>query len=151
MKIIMGFLLLCFASVAAWAQSNLPAPVTAAIEDARKACAPDKAELKEGFSARKDVNGDGVDDYILNYDKYVCGDSSTYFCGTAGCLVQVFASLRDGSYAKVLDENVRQLAFKTIKGRPAMILDLHGSACGRVGAAPCRKTLYWNGRKFTAR
>jgi hypothetical protein len=29
-----------------------------------------------------------------------------------------------------------------------MILDLHGSYCGKVGAARCDKMLYWNGREF---
>jgi hypothetical protein len=27
-------------------------------------------------------------------------------------------------------------------------LDLHGSACGRVGAPACATTLCWNGAKF---
>ena len=98
---------------------------------------------------RKDVNGDGVDDYVLDYGKFVCGDSASYWCGSAGCLTQVFASLRDGSFVNVLDENVRSLRFARVKGRPAMILGLHGNACGRVGAAPCDSTLYWNGASFS--
>ena len=45
----------------------------------------------------------------------------------------VFASLPDGCYVKVLDENVRGMNFVKIKGRYALVLDLLGSACGRAG------------------
>jgi hypothetical protein len=71
-----------------------------------------------------DINGDGVDDYVLDYSKFQCGGDSLIYCGSAGCLTTVFASLPDGSYVKVLDENVRGVEFRKIKGRSAMILDL---------------------------
>jgi hypothetical protein len=89
-----------------------------------------------------------VKDYVLDYGQFECDGSSTYFCGTGGCLMQVFVSLPNGSYVKVLDENVRDLKFRRVRGRPAMVLDLHGSACGKVGAAPCPRTLLWDGRTF---
>ncbi|MGH8163577.1 MAG: hypothetical protein ACREP1_04500, partial [Rhodanobacteraceae bacterium] len=57
-------------------------------------------------------------------------------CGSAGCSTEVFASLPGGSFKKVLDENVRGLYFKEIEGRPAMIVDLHGSFCGKVVTCP---------------
>ena len=134
----------------AFAQSqsapSLPAIVQA---DIRKAC--DKPPvLKSGFVTIKDINGDGVQDYVLDYSKFQCGNDSPLYCGTAGCLTTVFASLPDRSYVKVLDENVRGIEFRKIKGRAAMILDLHGSACGRAGAARCGMTLFWNGQTFSA-
>ena len=94
----------------------------AEIEKSRKTCAPETAVFAPGFMQQKDVNGDGVEDFILDYAHFVCGGSSTYFCGSAGCLAQVFVSLPDGSYLKALDENVRSLRFATVKGRPAMII-----------------------------
>jgi hypothetical protein len=135
----------------AWAQSSpsLPAPVQAAVRESREACAPDKATLGKGFVQRRDVNGDGVEDYVLDYAAFDCGGSSTYFCGSSGCLTQVFASLKGGRYAKVLDENVQDIQFKQIKGRAALLIGLHGSGCGRAGAAPCHMTLYWNGERFS--
>jgi hypothetical protein len=129
--------------------AQLPQSAQAAIADARKECAPEKATLKPGFLQTKDVNGDGRVDYILDYGAFECGGAATFYCGTGGCLTQVFASRDDGSHVKVLDENVRQLNFAKRAGRPAMILDLHGSACGRVGAERCGLTLYWNGDKFS--
>ncbi len=128
---------------------SLPSAVQAAIQENRKSCEPDKLRMEKGFVTRKDINGDGVDDYILDYGKTICGDLRSYFCGSAGCVTQVFASHPDGTYTKVLDENVQDLSFKRIRGRPAMLLGLHGSSCGRMGAADCGATLFWNGQKFS--
>lgn len=127
---------------------TLPAPVQKSMQEARKSCKPEKAVFGKNFVARKDVNGDGVPDYVLDYEHFECGGSSSYYCGTGGCLTQVFAS-NDGGYVKVLDENVQGLEFKTLKGRPAMQIGLHGSSCGRPGMDPCGATLYWNGAKFS--
>jgi hypothetical protein len=129
---------------------SLPPMVDAEIKKAQSSCAPEHVTLGPGFVTEIDINADGVKDYVLDYGKFICGNSSTYFCGTAGCTTQVFASLPGGGYVKALDENVRDIKFRTVKGRPAMILDLHGSMCGRVGAAQCGMTLYWNGAEFSA-
>jgi hypothetical protein len=128
---------------------TLPPIVQAEIQDSKKSCEPDRATLLAGFVTAKDINGDGRDDYILDYAKFQCGDSASFFCGSAGCLTQVFASLPGGAYAKVLDENVRRIRFAPVKGRPAMLLDLHGTACNKTGAAPCAMTLFWNGSTFS--
>ena len=125
----------------------LPQVVQAEIQESRKACDPGTAELGSRFAVRKDVNGDGIVDFVLDYTNFTC-NGSPIFCGSAGCLAQVFASLPDGGYAKVLDENVEELRFRTGGGRVTMQLLLHGSACGQTGATPCRQTLYWNGSAF---
>jgi hypothetical protein len=127
---------------------GLPAVVQAEINRAQSSCEPERSALKPGFVVEKDINGDGVKDYILDYSQFECG-GHLFFCGTAGCLTQVFASLSDGGYVKIFDENVRNIQFRTVKRRPAMILELHGSACGRSGAASCTATLFWNGEKFS--
>jgi hypothetical protein len=130
-------------------QAPLPKGAQAAIDEAKKDCG-ERVRLKPTFVTSRDVNGDGKPDYILDYEHFQCGDMVTFFCGSAGCLTQVFASLPDGSYVKAWDENVRAMRFAKVKGRPAMILDLHGSACNKVGSAPCPKTLFWNGKTFAA-
>ena len=128
---------------------SLPQEVQAAIQEAVRECEPEKVTPKWGFIVEKDVNGDGVDDYILDYGQFVCGTSQTFHCGSAGCLTQVFVSVPNGKYARVLNENVQELRFEyDVKGRPEMLLGLHGSFCGRIGALPCWVTLLWNGQKF---
>src|SRR4051812_38241380 len=90
----------------AWAQSSLPAIVQDEIRSNKEACAPEKSELSRGFIAPRDINGDGVIDYVLDYGKFSCGGLLSSFCGSGGCTMQVFASLPSGGYVKVLDENV---------------------------------------------
>ena len=126
---------------------NLPKEVQAAIEANKKECG-EEVKLKPAFITEKDVNGDGVKDYVLDYGEFACGDFASFFCGTGGCLTQVFASLPGGGYVKALDQNVRQIKFGKVRGRPAIVLDLHGSACGKVGAAACPRTLVWSGKTF---
>lgn len=138
----------CLLAATAARSQGLPPVAQAALAEQKAVCAPEKVSLDRGFETRRDINGDGVPDIILDYGAFRCGDSVSFFCGTAGCTQQVFASLPGGGYVKVLDDNVRDIAFRTIKGRPAMVLAGHGSACGRSGAENCATTLFWNGRTF---
>jgi hypothetical protein len=130
-------------------QAPLPKEVQAAIDDSKKDCG-ERVMLKRGFVSSRDVNGDGKPDYILDYEKFQCGTMVSYFCGSAGCLTQVFASLPDGSYVRAWDDNVRAIRFAKANGKPALIVDLHGSACNKAGYLPCPKTLLWNGTTFAA-
>lgn len=125
-----------------------PKEVLSAISEANQGC-PEQSGLQSGFVTRRDINGDGIDDFILDYGRLQCGDRSREYCGSAGCLTQVFASGPNGSYKKVLDENVQDIEFKVLRKRPAMLLFLHGSACGKIGSEPCHATLFWNGEKFS--
>src|SRR5262245_46906468 len=132
-------------SVLAQPPQSLPLVVQRAIQDMLKGCQPERSVLKKGLVAAKDINGDGRKDYIVQYGGLPCGNEPNGFCGTGGCRTQVFASLRDGTYAKVLDDTVRDVRFTRVKGRPAMVLSVHGSECGRMGASRCIQTLFWNG------
>ena len=131
------------------AEQALPAPVKAAIEESRKSCVDgEEFSTDRAFIVRRDINGDGVKDFLLDYGHARCGEFASVFCGTGGCNTQVFASAH-GEYVKVLDHHVLKVRFERAKGRPAMIQLLHGSHCGRVGADSCRSITYWNGRDFS--
>jgi hypothetical protein len=129
--------------------SNLPKIVQDAIDENKKQCEEgEKPAVTQGFLTLKDINGDGKPDYILDYEHFQCGEFVTRFCGTGGCLTEIFASDGDGGYSPVWNENALRIRFTTIKKRPAMRIDLHGSVCGRFGPEACAMTLYWNGSKF---
>jgi hypothetical protein len=142
----------CSLNPSTWAQSlptlqSLPEEVQVAIEKEVKDCEPQKAALDWGFIAKRYMNENGQG-YILNYGHFVCGDSETHYCGSGGCLVQIFAPLPNGKYIQVLDRNVRDFNFSEIKGQPAIVLQLHGNECGKAGAESCSAMLIWNGRTF---
>jgi hypothetical protein len=128
---------------------NLPKVVQDAVEKNNKECEEGKKPVfKPGFLTRKDINGDGKPDYILNYDHFQCDDLVSLFCGTGGCLTEIFVTDDDNGYVPVWNEMARRIRFAVVSKRPAMLIDLHGSACGRIGAERCAMTLYWNGMKF---
>lgn len=133
---------------AALAQTAVPSMVNAHMRANESCGGNDRLILQPGFFTRKDVNGDKIDDFILDYGQTKCPDGGNTFCGTAGCLTTVFVS-KYGRHVKVLDENVQDVRFQRVKKRPAMILNMHGSACGRAGASACKSTLFWNGEKFS--
>jgi hypothetical protein len=134
------------AQAQAQSQPKLPQIVQETVDKVRKDC-DEKFQLLPGFATVRDINDDKVPDYILDYGKARCGNMASFYCGTGGCLTQVFASAND-THVLVLDENVRRVRFARVKGRPAMLLDLHGGICGRAGAEACAATLYWNGATF---
>jgi hypothetical protein len=56
----------------------LPPEVAASIQEKQKACEPAHEEIKPGFITRQDVNGDHVEDYILDYGKFICGIDQSF-------------------------------------------------------------------------
>lgn len=127
---------------------KLPFEIRKAVDARKRICGAATIKLGATFVDRRDVNGDGHADYVLDYGQFACGADATFFCGTTGCAREVFVSSND-LYVKALDENIRSIRFDRIEGRSAMILGLHGSSCGRAGSEACGTTLYWNGVKFS--
>ncbi|HEY8099089.1 MAG TPA: hypothetical protein VIE65_23760, partial [Methylobacter sp.] len=62
--------------------------VQAVINEGVKSC-DGKVKFEKGFLTRRDINGDGVEDLILDYNHFICGESSYADCGNAGCLMVV--------------------------------------------------------------
>ena len=129
MRSILAAILISSAISATQAKAAQPLPpeVQSWMDEAMKDCS-EKVKFEKGFLTRRDINGDGIEDFILDYGYFACGGSRNTYCGSAGCSTEVFASLSGSKFTKVLDENVRGIEFKTVRGRPAMLLELHGSA-----------------------
>jgi len=129
----------------------VPPEVKSSIKQKREACELAHEEIEPGFITRQDVNGDHVDDYILDYGKFICGVDQSFFCGTEGCLTEVFVSLPDGTFKQVLSENVREIRFARINGLPAMIykdgIDT-GHCFQYQGDGPCRQQLDTAGNRI---
>ncbi len=97
-----------------------------------------------------DLNGDGVLDWILDAGDLDC-DNGSFFCGTGGCLTLIFVSHGVG-HTLVWEDNIHGWRATVIGGRPGIHFDLHGSACGRVGAEPCsQRYVFQGGRLIRAR
>ena len=126
---------------------NLPPAIQAEISKAVQMCTDGKASLEKGFITRAAVSGNGAVGYVLDYQHFGCGRHS-FFCGPAGCEMQVFVSSSRSGFQSVFDGNARTLKFTKIDGRPAMIIDLHAAGCESASKAPCQETLFWDGSGF---
>ncbi|WP_332694566.1 hypothetical protein [Bosea sp. (in: a-proteobacteria)] len=126
-------------------------PEVATVQAAIEAQCGGKASFKPGFQRVADFNGDGLPDYLLDYGAAECvgGEMVNPFCGSGGCTLDIFVSAADG-YRQAYGDNVRDWSLATGRGRPVLLLGLHGSACGRAGFEPCRKRLRWDGDRFVA-
>jgi hypothetical protein len=133
-------------SIGAAMAEDLPAPVQKAIAENRRSCKT--VAIEKGFITRKDINGDGRPDFVLDYESFICDGNPRAFCGSLGCLTQVFASLPNGAYAKVVDDNVRRIDFREVQGRPAIIVGYPGFSCGKDPTEVCDVVKSWNGSSF---
>jgi len=116
---------------------DYPPAVQAEINETIEACKPSKATLQRNFVTQKDVNGDAISDFILDFSEVTCA-SGSFFCGSGGCTVTVFASMPDGSFVKAMEVLAGGVDFRRVNGRPAAVLRTRS---GNVVA-------YWNGKEF---
>ncbi len=137
-------------SLSAHAQTY-PSVVQAEIREATDSCKPEKIELPKDFVTRKDVNGDGVPDFIVDWAHVRCKDGTRPSCGSLGCAVTVYVSLQNGTYTKALSNTVHYYSFRRINGRPAVVLGFSGdyTSCHKDPTSICKITAYWNGKEFT--
>ena len=101
--------------------------------------------MEEGFERREDLDGDGVEDVVIDYAAAVCSEMASLYCGSGGCTVGFFLARGDG-YKRLFDGVIRNYVAQP-GGRLA--LDLHGTACGLYGFEACRKVFDITGDNFT--
>src|SRR6266545_1944800 len=84
-----------------------PDIVNTAIEDARKQCveAEGKPGPGEAMAAATDLDGNGREDWVLDFGKLECAGAGTLFCGTGGCLLQIYVWRRQSEWKLVFDQN----------------------------------------------
>jgi hypothetical protein len=135
-------------SIGAAMAEDLPPTVQKAIAENRRDCKT--VDIEKGFVTRKDINGDGRPDFVLDYASFFCDGHQRPLCGSLGCTIQVFASLPNGAYAKVVDDTFKRIDFREIKGRPAIVLGLRGDAdpCRKNPTEVCDVVKSWNGSSF---
>jgi len=92
--------------------------------------------LQSGALKPIDISPAGEPDWLIDAEKL---PSAGYWCGTGGCVVQIWSPDGHGHYAKVYDRNVRMFRFKSIPGKAYkwMEVDYHGSVCNGYGAQDC--------------
>jgi hypothetical protein len=117
-----------------------PDNVAAEVAEAAKACRDSGGKPNtEAMLRVDDLNGDGGEDWIVDYAKLDCAGAINPFCGSSGCSLSIYFWSGGSTWRKAFDDLVRSYRFRTVRG--ARVLEVHygGAACGRVNAEDCRK------------
>lgn len=112
----------------------------------RESCTPGAtATFDPGFASTMDADGDGRLDLLVDYGAAACSaPPANPWCGSAGCVQTIWRDTGAG-FVRVFSDNVYGIAPEP---GGILALQMHGSACGLVGAAPCTVRLGWNGTAF---
>jgi hypothetical protein len=87
-----------------------------------------------------DLNGDGGEDWIVDFSKFGCAGSANPFCGSGGCSLQIFLWSSGSTWRSVFDDVVQQYRLMRVQGRRGIEISSRGGACGKSSAQTCRKT-----------
>lgn len=113
-------------------------PLIDILGDMKEACDALGGQLTplEGLAEAVDLDGQDPIDMRVNHAKAECSTTSSLVCGSAGCVTSLWLGLEGGDYRQVFEGNVYGMSLP----QPGVVeMDLHGSACGKAGSAPCKK------------
>ena len=122
---------------------NYPTEIRRALVVADEACrraGGTRVTLSINAVRKLDLNGDGRDDYIVDFHEAECVGRASFFCGTGGCDLLILVALRGGALRKVFDDRVREYEILSGRGPSEIRFILHGSYCSGHGNPSCEKT-----------
>lgn len=133
--------LACAAAVPA-AALTLPAPIQKVTDAAFAECrdADGAPSLLADYARSADLNGDGADDYLIDFVGLSCDGAASYFCGSAGCPVSVWVSTPAG-YEMAWSGPAQASWIDTATTPPGVVVALHGQFCDppRAGVDGCEQ------------
>jgi hypothetical protein len=118
-----------------WDPANPPVsddPAAEALADNRAGCAGE-ATVEPGFLRQLDVDGDGVNDAVLNWGGLRC-DGSTSYCGSGGCRQDIWLATLEGRWRLLLRDRIGEVHVP-VPG--AVVLRLDPEDCEPVNSRVC--------------
>ena len=98
-----------------------------------------------------DLNGDGGEDWIVDFAKLRCAGAANPFCGSGGCSLQIFFWSGGSAWKSVFDDLVQQYRLTQVQGRRGIEIARRGTACGKSNAETCRQTYIFGRAGLAAR
>ena len=112
--------------------SSIETKLDELITDGRSSC-DGSFKLLDGAIERLDLDLDGeVDLAVLDAGGFSCDESTSMYCGSAGCVVH-FITSADYFYGYTRGWQI----IRAKSDQPIILLELHGVSCGEVGTTPC--------------
>ena len=116
------------------------------VQEYRDGCSAEGGELEvvDGAVTYEDLTGDGSDDMIVSASYFQCSTVPYFRCGTGGCDLYLIA---DSVTQRFL---ARSWSIAGNSDVPVILLSVHGSLCGGVGADECIQAVTWSYDQFVA-
>ena len=127
-----------------------PDVVAAEVREAAKTCRdmggrPDTAAMLKV----QDLDGDGGEDWIVDYAKMRCAGTSNPFCGSGGCGLTVYVWAGGANWTKVFDSVVQSWRFVSRGGQSTFHVSFGGSECGKSNAESCPRSFVFRAGTLT--
>jgi hypothetical protein len=88
----------------------------------------------------EDVNGDGGEDWIIDYAKLKCDGGINQMCDDDGCTLQIFLWNGAAAWNLAFEETVKSYKFVKRGGKRLLQTVMAGSACDKPRSFNCRLT-----------
>jgi hypothetical protein len=100
--------------------------------------------ILDDYMTRRDLNGDGAEDFLTDLARLECDGARAAFCGPSGCPVTAWLSEPDGSYSRF--DLGRMLGFTLGDGAPPpLVASYAATSCGMDATEPCTRTWRFTG------
>ena len=149
MRLLTVALIVAALTQTAAAEQRHPKEIQALLDEAAQECreADGKGSTIEAGAVRRlDLNGDGLDDTIVDLAHVTCRDAPSVFCGSGGCQFSILLARPDRTLYPVYQGLMRKYVILPGEGARTIRFHLHGTACDREGAYDCRKTRRIDGK-----
>lgn len=86
----------------------------------------------------EDLNGDGGEDWIVDFAKFECEGSTNPLCGSGGCTLQIYFWDGAASWDLVFEDLVQSYKFGNSGGKPMLYVITPGTPCNKPVAETCQ-------------
>ena len=97
----------------------------------------------EAMLSVDDLNGDGGEDWIIDFSKLRCAGSPNPFCGSGGCSLQIFLWSQGSVWISVFDGVVQKYRLLRFQQRRAIELTMRGEGCEKSKAGVCHRRFFF--------
>jgi len=116
-----------------------PDNIAEVISEAARACEHMKGNPNtDAVLSTKDLNGDGGEDWIVDFAKMTCDGGTNPLCGDAGCTLQIYFFDGEAEWDLVFQDFVRSYKFGEDGGKPMLYAITSGIPCNKPVTETCK-------------
>ncbi|MCW5691663.1 MAG: hypothetical protein KIT48_04805 [Pseudolabrys sp.] len=126
-------------------EDGVPVVIARSVAKQIRTCKGDISSLPTSLFSL-DLNGDGRLDYVVNFENFDCEAVPSPYCGTGGCLHEIWLSNNEGWNLALSPQANLIAGADMIDGKPALRLLVHHRYCE---TQPCYQNIVWSGEKLS--